>query len=225
MKNGFHYYLKNMALWAIVTMALTQCQQTSIQPKDILAKEHLSQTQQKQFIQDIIYNLGKWPESANKNTVRHSHYAEDFLDEAKRHTLKYYYKKQDTVFFGVWKIAPSLVEKYRLTAGKVVLGTEGPVYYEEVFRTWKMKPEILEEKGQILFLKWLEGKDLSPYYNHNSGNEEWIEFPDSDVSWNQEAQTWISPKTQVLDALYKEKREKMEALLKKKDSAQNTSKP
>jgi hypothetical protein len=210
--------MKNILLTTLFILGFAQCNRSDIRVADFQAENKLNQEEQKAFIKKIIYNLGKWPESANKNTVKHPHYQEDFLDEAKLHQLKYYFKRKDTVYFGVWRIAPSLKEKYRLTAGKLIMGNEGPSYYEEVFRTWKMTPDILMEKGNLLFQKWLNGEDLSPYYNHLSGDEEWIEFPDQDVHWDQQKQTWVSPKLQVMESLYQEKRQKMEEILKKKDS-------
>jgi hypothetical protein len=209
--------MKNLLFLTLSIIVLTSCNHSNIGINDFNVEKQMSTEEQKEFIHKIIYNLGKWPESANKNTVKHPHYEDDFLDEAKLHRLKYYYKIEDTVYFGVWKVAPSLKEKYRLTAGKLTLGPSGPTYYEEVFRTWKMTPEELNKKGELLFTKWLNKEDITAYYNHLSGEEEWIEFPDQDVKWDKEKQSWVSPKLEVLESLYEEKRQKMEEILKKKD--------
>lgn len=211
--------MRNILLILVIGVGFTHCTQENIREADFDATKNLNAEEQLLFLQKIIYNVGKWPESANKNTVKNAHYNEDFEKEVKLHTLKYYFTKNDTIYFGVWKVAPSLEQKFRLTAGKLTMGENGPIYYEEIFRTWKMTPEKLKEKGSILFAKLLNGEDLSPYYNHNSGEEEWIEFPDIDVNWDQKEQTWVSPKMKVLEDLYAEKRAKMEAILKRKQDS------
>jgi hypothetical protein len=216
--------MKNILFLTLLILGITQCTRLNVKIEDFQAETQLNPKEQKAFINKIIYNVGKWPESANKNTVKHPHYEEDFINEAKLHQLKFYYKQKDTVYFGIWKVAPSLKEKYRLTAGKLIMGNEGPTYYEEVFRTWKMTPEELKEKGELLFQKWLNGENITPYYNHLSGDEEWIEFPDKDVNWDKEKQTWVSPNLQVMESLYLEKRTKMEEILKKKDSISHVEK-
>jgi hypothetical protein len=65
------------------------------------------------------------------------------------------------------------------------------IHYEEIYRTWKMLPDELEKKNDLLFSMLLKGEDLSPYYNHNSGDEEWIEFPDKNIHFDTNLRKWI----------------------------------
>jgi hypothetical protein len=48
------------------------------------------------------------------------------------------------------------------------------------------------EKGQMLFVKMIQGKDLSPYYPQNSGKEEYIEFPDEMVKFDTDKRRWLT---------------------------------
>jgi len=72
-------------------------------------------------------------------------------------------------------------------------------YYNEVFRTWKMPEEELAEKGGLLFSKMVRGEDLTPYYNANSGKEEYIEFPDDQVRFDTLRRVWVSAQGDLLE--------------------------
>ena len=61
--------------------------------------------------------------------------------------------------------------------------------YEEIFWTWKMKVEQLNEKAQVLFEKATEGKSLADYTPERS-KDEWIEFPGNGVYYDKAVQAW-----------------------------------
>lgn len=64
--------------------------------------------------------------------------------------------------------------------------------FREVFRTWKMKEEVLGVKTDVLFEKALKGADLSTYYPENN-REEWIEFPGNGAVYNTRLKKWMAP--------------------------------
>ena len=50
----------------------------------------------------------------------------------------------------------------------------------------------LEQKMNILFQDYLDGKDLTQYYTKNSKNVEYIEFPDDQNYFDSEKRIWVS---------------------------------
>jgi hypothetical protein len=116
------------------------------------------------------------------------------LDLAHKHELVYLVPDYNDgyTYFCLFRIAPSLVVKKVALAGRLKLSSNGSIeYYEEIYRTWKMLPDELEKKNDLLFSMLLKGEDLSPYYNHNSGDEEWIEFPDKNIHFDTNLRKWI----------------------------------
>lgn len=62
--------------------------------------------------------------------------------------------------------------------------------YEEVFRTWKMVPDTLARRSELLFDKMVKGESLDPYLTKNSGGVEYIEFPDDRTYYDKLSRTW-----------------------------------
>lgn len=213
--------VRNIFILSILLFAVACTSKTQINTEDFQVDKYLSEEEKADFLAKIIYKVGKWPKAANVRTVKHEHFAENFEKELRLHRLKYYYPKGDTIYFATWRVAPSIKEKYRMTVGRLIMGEDETLFYEETFRTWKMIPSEMEEKGSKLFTLFLEGKDLTPYYNENSGDEEWIEFPDSETWWDAETERWKSTRMQIMEELYETKQSKMEEILSKKDSTAN----
>lgn len=70
-------------------------------------------------------------------------------------------------------------------------GQLDPKSYEELFWTWKMLPEQLLEKSDVLFEQAIQENDLSVYQPEQSEGE-WIEFPGNGVVYDKVNQTWVS---------------------------------
>ncbi len=103
-----------------------------------------------------------------------------------------YFVKNDTHYFMVSRIAPSLFEKRICIAGKFRLQDNGQLLdFEEVFRTFKMVEEERKRKSDSLFRFMVEGRDLSPYYFHNTNGQEYIEFPDRNNRYDKKLKRWI----------------------------------
>lgn len=88
--------------------------------------------------------------------------------------------------------APSRFEKRVGIAGMYIPDYENGdfLYFEESFRTWKMDPDRLEMISVTLFEKLVSGEDLTVFYPENSGDEEFIEFPNSNTWYNAEKRKW-----------------------------------
>lgn len=154
-------------------------------------RKNLSEKEQRQILLTSIRYMGHLPKKANHQTKFDQVYDEYYSKLALDYSLEAYYKKNGYEYFLASRIAPSLKVKKVAVGVKMKRTPDGQLeYYEEVFRTWKFEiPEMLE-KGLMLFDKMVKGEDLSPYYPQNSGNEEYIEFPDAKVYFNVEERRW-----------------------------------
>lgn len=153
--------------------------------------KNLSEKEQRQILLTSIRYMGHLPKKADHQTKFDPVYDEYYSKLALDYTLEAYYKKDGYEYFLASRIAPSLKVKKVAVGVKMKRTPDGQLeYYEEVFRTWKFEiPEMLE-KGLMLFEKMVKGEDLSPYYPQNSGEEEYIEFPDAKVYFNVEERRW-----------------------------------
>ncbi len=153
----------------------------------------LSPKDQDSFKYEISRYIHKLPNRATEANKFEQEFDEYYSTKTKYTTLDNYYKSVgDTIYFQVSKIAPSMKVKKVATAGKLLKDTSGKiVYYEEVYRTWKMEEAELAKKSKMLFDLLISGKDLSPYYNENSGKEEYIEFPDKNNKYDTAKRIWV----------------------------------
>jgi hypothetical protein len=155
---------------------------------------YLSKEQQMDFKLSIVRYFEKLPTEKDNHqskfdTVNNAFY----LKKAKKSDLMYLYIDEDsTYYFAVAKIAPSLKIKKVATIGKLKKDKSGKiVYYEEAIRTWKMEEKELKEKTSLLFEKYINEEDITPYYTKNSGNNFYIEFPDENNKYDVEKRQWI----------------------------------
>jgi hypothetical protein len=74
--------------------------------------------------------------------------------------------------------------------GKLVLADGSTlVYYNELFRTFKMKDEELKEKSTFLFDRMVKGEVLTIFERAKS-QEEYIEFPDQINYYDAQERQW-----------------------------------
>jgi hypothetical protein len=142
----------------------------------------------------VIRYLGKLPGKANHGTKFNVDFDEYYIDLAKKHDLVYFVKnkKDDHYYFLFTRIAPSLHLKKVAIGGKLSVEDGKLTYYEESFRTWKMLVPELEEKMNLIFKDYMDGKDLTKYYTKNSNGIEYIEFPDDNNYFDSEKRIWVS---------------------------------
>ncbi len=167
---------------------------------------------QQAFLYEIIRYMGSLPGKANQTSKFEAVFDDHYRQQAARHRLELYYNdaKAGDIYFLTSRIAPSIRVKRVAIGGKLRRDEQGNiVYYEEVFRTWKMEePEMMEKSG-MLFLKMLKGEDLSAYYPENSGKEEYIEFPNQDVYFDVAQRMWMSRLEDPLAPYYELKMRQM----------------
>lgn len=158
---------------------------------------YLSKEQQEEFKLSIVRYYEKLPKkNANHETKFDTIHDSYYTKKAENSDLMHLYVDSDsTYYFAIAKIAPSLVVKKVATIGKLKKDKSGEItYYEEAIRTWKMEENELKEKTNLLFEKYVNKEDLTPYYTKNSGNDFYIEFPDDINSFDVEQRRWVIKK-------------------------------
>lgn len=186
--------MKNTVILFLFLLLISACDNHKIKLDNYNPSNHLSTEEVDNLKNEIIRHLGKLHKKATHETKFDNFFNEYYFEQAKKHELIYYVPRHtdEYTYFCFTRIAPSIKIKKVAIVGRIKRNEKKEiVHYEEIYRTWKFEPELLKEKNDILFIKLLNGEDLSRYYNHNSGEEEWIEFPDKGVNFNIEKRRWI----------------------------------
>lgn len=166
---------------------LTSCSQHN----DYRTETHLTAENQDVFMNRIIRYISRAPDGVAPQDRFNKEYDEHYEAQIGLHRLDALYEDDDTYYFLVSRIAPSMTEKRVAVGGKAEVNKSMRVeYYEEIFRTWKMEPDTLAKRGMFLFDLMVRGKDLKPYYSSRSGNAEYIEFPDDRTYFDTRQRIW-----------------------------------
>lgn len=183
--------MKNL-YFIILFVFLFSCQEKEI---NINQHQQLSEQQLFDFKQKIVRYIDKLPPRATHKTKFDTTFDSIYTEKAKRLELEHYTKIEDTIYFAVLKIAPSLKVKKTATLGKLVLDeNEEIIYYEESYRTWKMELPELKTKTEKLFRLYTQHENLTPYYTKNSNGDFFIEFPDDYTNYDKKNRVWVSEK-------------------------------
>lgn len=181
-----YFRLSILILWSTFSLCSCGREQNLGQKPDNAKSEKL--------LSAVIRYVAPLPPNTSDSLIWNATYDTYYKEQIAVHRLDLYYKSPETgeEFLLVSRIAPSMQVK-RVATG-IALKMEGntPVKYREVFRTWKMPEAELAEKGRLLFNLMASGADLRPYYRENSGEEEYIEFPDPNTFYNEAKRRWES---------------------------------
>ena len=201
--------MKNVFIILIFIMAMISSCGNHFSQEKLAVENSFNVEEAENFNYQIIRHMGKLPGKADHTTKFDEKFDDHYLKLAKAHSLELYYndKKTGEEFFLITRIAPSIKLKKVAICGKLKKNDSGIItHYEEIFRTWKMEPNELKEKSYMLFLKVLKNETLTPYYPENSGEDEWIEFPNENVYFDIEKRLWISTLEDPLEDYYQLKR-------------------
>lgn len=175
----------------VVTLLFTACKDKSVSysPAGIL-----SDTEGAAFKYSIARYVGRLPKYATEDTKFELKFDNDYQMTASKIKLdKYYVGSNDTIYFETRQIAPSLHRKKTATGGRLVKSKAGEiVYYEEVYRTWKMTDSLLDVRTPAFFEGMISGQDLTKYYTENINSDTYIEFPNKFVIFDVKLRKWIS---------------------------------
>jgi len=158
--------------------------------KEYNPDSHLSIMEKDKVMTAVIRYLAKPPEGyeAERLDKKHDEY---YMEVAGRHKIANYYIDSNGVhYFLISRPAASLMDKRVATGGKAKFDKDwNLIEYEEVFRTWKMKEEELNNRGPFLFDLMVRGQPLEPYQMPNA-KEEYIEFPDQRTYYDKSSRSW-----------------------------------
>lgn len=159
--------------------------------KGYTPSEHLSAKEQDELMWKIIRYLAKPPEGLTKPERFYKGYDPYYQEQQARYRLDSYYMDDNTHYFLVSRIAPSIHEKRVATGGVAKFDENGKlIEYEEVFRTWKMKDADLKVKAGKLFDLMVKGESLEKYQTKFTAPEEYIEFPDDINYFDKSEREW-----------------------------------
>jgi hypothetical protein len=182
-----------MRPFTILLILFTVLIQSCSFEKDYNPTAHLSVERQDEMMDKIIRYMAKPPEGISFEERFYKGYDDHYQDQKRIHRLDAYYIDGQTHYFMVSRVAPSLTEKRVAIGGKLMLDDNGNLsYYEEVFRTWKMHSDTLNTRSALLFDVMVNGKDLTQYYTSNTGDADYIEFPDERTYFDVEKRMWRS---------------------------------
>lgn len=104
--------------------------------------------------------------------------------------LELFYAHENTSYFLI-TLPSNFSHKRYAAGGKIELNEKGEILsFEEIFRTWKMAPDVLQARSYFLFDKMVMGEPLSPYYTENSDGVDFIEFPDNRTYFDKASRSW-----------------------------------
>jgi hypothetical protein len=196
--------MKYTFLFAFIIVGFLSCKQEK-ETRNFSATNVLTEAEIDAFKYEIIRYAGKLAGRANHQTKFEERFDAHYIELAGNHQLPFYYVNEETgeIYFLLTRIAPSIHYRKVAVGGKLTRDDFGEItYYEETFRTWKMEENELLEKSQKIFSDYVDGKDLSKYYPENSGGEEYIEFPNEEVYYDNEQRIWISLRENPMQYLY-----------------------
>lgn len=198
-----------------VTLFFLSCEstQTNVSKNQV---ESLTANEIANFKHSIIRHVGRKPEDASLENKFHAYFDEHYDEQVKIHDLTHFYNSVNKTYFVITRIAPSIALKRVAIGGYVVFDTDSNVVsIKEDFRTWKLEPDTLLKRSDLLFHKMIHGESLVPYYTENSGNTDYIEFPNNEVWYDTITFSWKSSREDVLkefmDAKTERTKEKIEA--------------
>lgn len=176
----------------LILLAIAACvaQSCSNSSDKIKAGEVLSPSEMVAIKKSIIRYVAKAPDGVSGESRFDPKFNDYYEGKVKECFLELYAVRDSDHYFLVTQPAASLVEKRHATGGRFVLSDKGEITeYEEIFRTWKMKPEDLRVRSEVIFKDMIVGKSLERYYTKHAGDK-YIEFPDDKVYYDKEARAW-----------------------------------
>jgi hypothetical protein len=153
---------------------------------------HLTVLEQDSIVWRIMRYVARPPEGLLYEERFYKGYDPHYHEQQALHKLEaYFIDDEKTHYFMISRRAPSLINKYVATGGKMKFSEKGKLLeYEEIFRTWKMIPDTLKKRSFLLFDKMVTGKSLEPYLTANSKGVDYIEFPDKVNYYDKASRQW-----------------------------------
>lgn len=137
---------------------------------------------------DLVTLIGRRPEGVAPDSRFDKQYRQFYIAQSVNfHVLFFHKGRNDTCYYYLLRDARSLHGRRRAVGGKFILDKHGGFkYFEETFNTRVLDPQILKEKGCILFTDWMKTGDISKYLS----DREFIEWPDDRVKYDTQKREW-----------------------------------
>lgn len=179
-------------------LLLAACAEKSQKNADMTAfraDAQLNAEQQQALITTVVRYAGRLPARATLQTRYESRFDADYAETAAEFRLELFHQSEDgRMYLVISRDARSLHSRRVATGIELIPGTtagERPEFYFEHFRTWAMAPDELDRKAGELFLLMKAGADLTPFWPEHSGDEEYIEFPNTEVYFDADTRSWV----------------------------------
>ncbi len=160
---------------------------------------YFSPEQQALVIKQSIYYSVKLPPGATQET-KFSREFDWYYDAAlSEYDMRACFPEKDNhYYFLMTRKARSIWPAREAIGGKMEVDEKGKLLdYEEIYRTWKLTEDTLNERSFELFNLMKAGKDLTPYHAKFKGDR-YIEFPDDRFYFDKLSRQWHD---RVLDSL------------------------
>jgi len=171
----------------ISSIALVACNQQERYNPDL----YFSKEAQTSLIKQSIRYSAKLPPGAthdNKFNTEFDGYYEKAIQECDFREC--YPAGDQSYFFLMTRKARSIWPAREAIGGKISVDADNKLSnYEEIFRTWKMTADSLNDRAFELFDVMVKQEDLTPYQSKYKGDR-YIEFPDDHYYFNVEKKIW-----------------------------------
>jgi hypothetical protein len=215
-----------LILITITLLTIGCTNDSSVETTEINQINQLTDEEALAFKTSVIRLVGRKPENASHENKYNTYFDAHYAHQAETHYLEYYFKQEDKTFFILTRIAPSVELKHVGIGGYVKFNDDGSIsQLEEVFRTWKRKPEELKPILDVLFSKLVNGEDLSMYYTAKMGLDAYIEFPNEEVWYDKSTNTWVSSREDVLKEFYDNKEARTQIIIDSLERLKDTITP
>jgi hypothetical protein len=186
----------------LFSLSLFACAEILQQDK-LYEEVSLSEAEELELLYEMIRYIGKLPGKADHKTKFDGGFDVYYRDLAKAHRLEKYVLKEKEAYYLVSRIAPSIYQKRVAIGGKLRRNEQGEiVYFEEIFRTWKMLEDELERKSALMVIEMVEGRSLEKYHPEQSPEDEYIEFPNKETYYDTLERRWKTKRENPLEFYY-----------------------
>jgi hypothetical protein len=149
----------------------------------------LTKVQQDSLIYSVIRYSAKLPPNSNHDIKFDPQFDKYYKAVATDYDVRAYVKQGDEYYFLLTRAARSITPMRESIGVKMKVVGDSIAAYEEVFRTWKMPEETMNERFPVLFEKMLNGESLEAYYPKSTGDK-YIEFPDGRFHFDKTERKW-----------------------------------
>lgn len=152
---------------------------------------YLSKEDQAALIRQSVRYSAKLAPQATRENKFNGEFDWYYDVAAKEYDLRELYPADDnSYYFLMTRKARSIWPAREAIGGMIKVNKKNNLLdYDEIFRTWKMTEDSLNERAFLLFDLMVKGRDLKPYTSKYKGDR-YIEFPDDRYYYNTTENKW-----------------------------------